>query len=223
MITFLLQAHSVPASVMCENLSRINETSKKAIEMFSEFVGHESTDEIYTFPPVNPRVSIPDISMSPRGNISNSIKEWLEELLSSSSNIKTLAESSLGVLGKGDEDLRIREMIAEERESMEKYTELTVPIMFSKRFMKTLTGQTEGPTIKIHFQNPQNPELEQEFNKMPEKVIGKNLEHLEAQRAEVAPKWWLEWLSLNGPESEVKSGGDESAGTPPPVPPKRQG
>jgi len=53
---------------------------------------------------------------------------------------------------------------------------------------------------------------------MPKKVIGKNLENLEAQRAEVAPKWWLEWLSLNRPESEIKSGGggDESAGTPRP-------
>lgn len=104
--------------------------------MFSEFVGHESSDEIYTFPPINPRVSIPDISMSPQRIISNSIKEWLEELLGSSSNIEKLAESSLGVLAKGDEDLRIREMVAEEREFMEKYTELTVPIMFSKRFMK---------------------------------------------------------------------------------------
>lgn len=121
---------------MCENLSRISETSKKAIEMFNEFVGHESSDEIYTFPPVNPRVSIPDISMSPRVNTSNAIKEWLEELLSSSNNIEKLAENSLDVIVKGDEDLRIREMIAEERESMKKYTELTVPIMFSKRFMK---------------------------------------------------------------------------------------
>lgn len=121
---------------MCENLSRLNETSRKALEMFSEFVGHESSDEIYTFPPIHPRVSIPDISMSPQRIISNSIKEWLEELLGSSSNIEKLAESSLGILAKGDEDLRIREMIAEERESMEKYTELTVPIMFSKRFMK---------------------------------------------------------------------------------------
>jgi len=212
MITFLIQAHCEPASIMCENLSRLNETSRKALEVFSEFVGHESSDEIYTFPPINPRVSIPDISMSPQRIISNSIKEWLEELLGSSSNIEKLAESSLGVLAKGDEDLRIREMIAEERESMEKYTELTVPIMFSKRFMKTLNGQGERPIVKIHFQNPQSQEFDKELNEMPKKVIQQNLEQLEAQRAEVAPKWWMEWSSLNRPESEIKNGsGSENA------------
>jgi hypothetical protein len=121
---------------MCENLSKINETSRKAMDMFSEIVGHESPDEVYIFPPVNQRVDIPDISIPPRAVISNSIKEWLEELLSSSSNIEILAESSSDALEKGDEDLRIRGMIAEERESMKKYTELTVPIMFLKRFLK---------------------------------------------------------------------------------------
>lgn len=121
---------------MCENISKINETSRKAIDMFSEFIGHESAEEVYTFSPVNPRVSIPDISIPPPGRITNSIKEWLEELLSSSSNIETLAESSLGVMEKGDEDLRIRELTAEERGSMEKYTELTMSIMFFKRFLK---------------------------------------------------------------------------------------
>ncbi|KAF8808730.1 hypothetical protein BYT27DRAFT_7337705 [Phlegmacium glaucopus] len=212
MITFLLQAHCDPASIMCENLSKINETSRKAIEMFSQFVGHESSDEIYTFPPINPRVSIPDISMSPQNNITNSIKEWLEDLLSSSRNIEILAESSLSSLAKGDEDLRIREMIAEERESMAKYTELTVPIMFSRRLMKTLTGQGDRRPVKIHFQSPQSQELEKEVNEMPMKIIGQKLEHLEARRAEVAPKWWLEWLSLNRPESEIKSGdGAESS------------
>lgn len=104
--------------------------------MFSEFIGHESPEEIYAFPPVSTRVSIPDLSMPPRGIISNCIKEWLEELLSSSSNIGTLSESSLDAIKKGDEDLRIREMIAEERDSMAKYTELTVSIMFCKRFLK---------------------------------------------------------------------------------------
>lgn len=110
--------------------------------MVSEIFGAESSDEIHAFPPINPRVSIPDISMSPRGSISNSIKEWLEELLSSSSNIGALADSSLDVIEKGDGDLRIREMIAEERHSMAKYTELTVPVMFAKRFIKVSYATT---------------------------------------------------------------------------------
>lgn len=219
--------------------------------MFSEFVGHEYSDEIYTFPPVTPRVSIPDVSMSPRGNVSNSVKEWLDDLLSSSKNIEQLAESSLSEIVKGDGESRIREMNAEEREAMENYTELTVSIMFCKRFLKvsyesklffvsflffyllnviayslfhvyyftfllpvllapqTLTGQDEGPIDKIHLQN----QLTKGSNEIPQKVIG-HLEQLEVQRAEVAPKWWLEWLSLNRPESEVKSG-DETTQAPP--------
>jgi len=136
---------------MCENLSRINESSKKTIEMLSEFVGHESSGEIYTFSNITPRVSLPDISMSPQKSITNSIKEWLEELLSSSRNIEKLAESSLGSLVEGDDDLRIRQMIAEERESMERYTELTVPIMFSKRLMKVSYESSQKKQKKTSF------------------------------------------------------------------------
>src|SRR5271154_89674 len=79
---------------------------------------------------------------------------------------------------------------------------------------QTLSRQADRPNVKIiHFQhNPQSQEFEKELNEMPQKVIGQKLEHLEAQRAEVAPEWWLEWLSLNRPETEVKSG-DESVGT----------
>lgn len=51
---------------------------------------------------------------------------------------------------------------------------------------------------------------------MPETVMGENLEYLEAQRAEVAPKWWLEWLSVNRPESKEMKRGDESVETRPP-------
>jgi len=128
--------------------------------------------------------------------------------LGSSRNIEKLAESSLGVLEKGDEDLRIREMVAEERESMARYTDLTVPIMFSKRLMKTLNGHGEKRTIFIHSQSPQqSQQFEKEFNEMPKTVIGQNLEHLEAQRAEAAPKWWLEWSSLNRP-GETKDRAD---------------
>jgi len=201
---------------MCENLSRINEASRRAIEMSSEIFGAESSDEIYTFPPVSSRVSIPDVSMSPRGSISNSIQEWLEELLSSSSNIETLADSSLDVIGNGDKDLRIREMLAEDKLSMMEYTELTVSVMFAKRFIKTWKAQGEKPPVKIiHFLPGQELEKEldeKELNELPQKVIGEKLERLEAQRAESAPKWWFEWLSLNRPESEFKSG-EESAGT----------
>lgn len=46
---------------------------------------------------------------------------------------------------------------------------------------------------------------------MPEKVIQQNIEQLEAQRAEVAPKWWMEWSSLNRPESEIKNGSGSEA------------
>jgi len=208
LFTFILQAHTLPGSVMCENISNINETSKKAIDIFSEFVGRESAEEVYTFSPVTPRVSIPDISIPPPGRITNSIKEWLEELLSSSSNIETLAESSLGVMEKGDEDLRIRELTTEEIESMEKYTELTMSIMFFKRFLKSFPDR---PTFEIHLQNPQTLELGK--GQMPKRVVGKQLERLEAQRAEFAPHWWSEWLALNRPELK-KSRDEDAAGTP---------
>jgi len=98
---------------------------------------------------------------------------------------------------------------------MEKYTELTVPIMFCKRFLKTLSDQggSQRPDVKIHLQNPQALELGgKEYSQMPDKVVGESLELLEAQRAKFAPKWWSEWLALNRPESEIKSG-DENAGT----------
>ena len=63
------------------------------------------------------------------------VNEWLEELLCSSRNIEILAESSLGVIGKGDEDLRMREMTPEEGESLKEYTRVTEGLLAFKRYM----------------------------------------------------------------------------------------
>ena len=78
---------------------------------------------------------MPDISMPQRQTITDSINDWLEKLLSSSKNIEILAESSLGVIGNGDEDLRIREMAPLEEASLEKYTKITEGIMTLKRYL----------------------------------------------------------------------------------------
>ena len=76
-----------------------------------------------------------DISMPQRKPITKHINDWLEELLSSSKNIEILAEASLGVLGKGDEDLRMREMTSEEEESLKMYAESTRRIMGRRLFL----------------------------------------------------------------------------------------
>lgn len=68
----------------------------------------------------------------------------------------------------------------------------------------------------MHLQNPPTLELEKGYSQMPKRVVGENLKRLEAQRVGFAPKWWLEWLALNRPESEIESGDDEIAETPPP-------
>ena len=54
------------------------------------------------------------------------------------------------------------------------------------------------------------------------KKIEENIKKIEADRAEMAPEWWSEWLALNRPESEITKshglGGDENVtdGTRPP-------
>ena len=78
---------------------------------------------------------MPEISMPQRKAITNNLNEWLEELLCSSRNIEILAESSLDVIGKGDEDLRMREMTPEEGASLMEYARLTKGIMSFKRFL----------------------------------------------------------------------------------------
>ena len=120
---------------MCENPSRLSEMSQKTLKMMLKIIGHKFTGEVVSITTLNSRLSVPDTTLR-RGIISSSIKEWLEEALSFSSNIKTLAESSLDVIEKGDEDLRIREWRVEECESMEMYTELTAAIMAFKSLLK---------------------------------------------------------------------------------------
>ena len=77
------------------------------------------------------RVSMPRISINKK-TVKNSISEWLEELLSSSKNIEILAKNSLGVIEKGDVDLRMREMTEEEKISMSHYATLTKKILHAK-------------------------------------------------------------------------------------------
>jgi hypothetical protein len=120
-------------SIMCENLSKIDERIRKALEMYNEFIGHKSSGEVHTFYPELSRVCMPDISMPDQKTIKKSINRWLEELLCSSRNIEILAESSLGVIGKGDDDLRMREMTSEEGASLKKYTNRTQDVVMSLR------------------------------------------------------------------------------------------
>ena len=114
---------------MTENLSKIKIDSvvKRAIEMFN----HESSGDVHPFFHECPRVSMPFISH--RSAIRKSINEWLEDSLRSSRNIEILAEHSLGVIGEGDRDLRMREMTSEEGASLERYADMTRGIMNLKR------------------------------------------------------------------------------------------
>lgn len=42
-------------------------------------------------------------------------------------------------------------------------------------------------------------------------IIENKIKKFEAERAQIAPKWWSEWLALNRPESENTESGDENA------------
>lgn len=114
---------------MSENLDRFN---KDFFDSLSELIGLDFSDdsEVCSFFSERPRVSMLEIST--RKHVTDSINDWLEELLSSSRNIEILAESSLGVIGKGDEDLRMREMALGEGASLKKYTEITEAIIRRK-------------------------------------------------------------------------------------------
>jgi hypothetical protein len=47
--------------------------------------------------------------------------------------------------------------------------------------------------------------------------LEEKLKLVEAQKAKHTPKWWLEWLALNQPESKIESkSGDKNAKTTPP-------
>jgi len=161
----------------------------------------------------------------PSHTVDGSIHMWLHDLLSSSKNIDILAENSLGVLGKGDDDLRIREMTEEERKSEEKYETIHGAIIFRK---KKLHRINELETMEPF---PENNvlELSSKEDLLKEKKFRETqLEELEAIRAQSEPKWWSEWLALNRPESAntAESGVENSnaaaaAGeTPSPPPPK---
>ena len=91
----------------------------------------ESSGDVHPYLDESPRVSMPFISH--RSPIRDSINEWLEDLLRSSRNMEILAERSLGVIGDGDRDLRMREMTPEDRASLEKYAVITKDIMHTKK------------------------------------------------------------------------------------------
>ena len=97
---------------------------------------------------------MPEISMPQRKAITNNLNEWLEELLCSSRNIEILAESSLDVIEKGDEDLRMREMTPEEGASLMEYARLTKGIMSFKRFLTV--SYTKLLHLALHFSFSQN-------------------------------------------------------------------
>jgi hypothetical protein len=121
---------------MCEDLSKIDINSRKLIDMITKFIGNnESSGEVHTFFPEPPRVSMLSISTPHPKVITKYLNEWLEELLSSSKNIEILAESSLGAITKGDEDLRMRELTSEEEASLEKYTDISVGVMELRRYL----------------------------------------------------------------------------------------
>jgi hypothetical protein len=115
-----------------ESYSNIKiEFDNELLDRFLTLEGCEVTALISEWP----RVYMPLISF-PKKTVKNSINEWLEELLCSSKNIEILAENSLGVIGKGDDDLRIREMTKEERNSMKKYTTFFERIYIVKRTLQ---------------------------------------------------------------------------------------
>ena len=130
---------------MCESLSKINETSRIAIETYIEYFGNKLSGEVTSVLSEYTRVSISSISM--QQNISDSVSKWLEDLLFSSRNIEMLAKSSSGVIGKGDEDLRIREM-GSDVASFAKYKELTKFVMFQKSFLNV---SCELLPLALHF------------------------------------------------------------------------
>lgn len=112
--------------IMCESLSKIDSRIREVIE---KKLGHESSGDIFSIFSECSQVYISDISMPQPKNTTNSIKEWLEGLLRSSGNIEILAERSLGAIGNGDKDLRMREMTSEEGASLKRYKEITESIM----------------------------------------------------------------------------------------------
>lgn len=119
---------------MCENLSKIDKIFiREAIERAT---GRESSGDIYPFYKECPRVSMPEISIVQ----GMSISEWLEELLRSSSNIEIMARRSLGMIGKGDKDLRMREMTSEEGASLKTYTDITKAVMSLKHGLSVSTS-----------------------------------------------------------------------------------
>ena len=128
---------------MSENLSRLDERNRKNIETASR---RNSLNEVFSFFLECPRVSIPDISIPNQKTITNSINEWLEELLRSSGNMEIMAERSLDVIGKGDEDLRMREMTFEEGASLKRYKDITKMVMRSKRHLTVSTS-----CLTFHF------------------------------------------------------------------------
>jgi hypothetical protein len=118
---------------MSENLFKINRKSKEIIELINKY--HNYSSEVYSVtdrPHECSRTSMPMIS-TPNRTVDEAIHRWLGDLLSSSKNIDILADNSLGVLGKGDDDLRIREMTEEERQSVDKYATIHGVIIFRKK------------------------------------------------------------------------------------------
>ena len=112
--------------MLFENISKASKLVKTHFEESHKLLGHDFSGEVNSFVPQYSRVSIPYDSMRP--NVSISIRKWLEGLLCSSNNIEILADSSLGVIGKGDEDLRMRDM-ALVGTSLEEYKHITKNIM----------------------------------------------------------------------------------------------
>ena len=114
---------------MFENVSKLDKATRATLKAMSKFHGK---DEVNLLGPKYPRVFIPSTSMDQDLSDPAGVSKWLDELLCSSKNIEILAENSLGAIGKGDEDLRMRVMGSE---CLEMYKEATERIIGRKRFL----------------------------------------------------------------------------------------
>ncbi|KAF8149983.1 hypothetical protein B0H34DRAFT_731983 [Crassisporium funariophilum] len=195
-MTFFVEAHKETGLIMSNSFRHLPEANRQGFEAVFRFMGRDiDWQEMQHYFPIESRVTVSGISLSPVKDTGKAVQTWLDGALSSQDNIEKLA--SLSTIDS-DDDSRIREMNAEEKNAIDAYAELTSEIMMVKRIIEAMsTAETAANVIVIGAGNI--PKFEAAGHAL--ETLKEKLQELEAKRIELKPSWWLEWeLSSSHPK-----------------------
>ncbi|KAF8910642.1 hypothetical protein CPB84DRAFT_1958477 [Gymnopilus junonius] len=192
-VTLFIQAHANNGAIMTERLPDAELDSSPAATAFKMVNDLGITKEFDLDAEVldlsiisSSRVRVDSTSLRPIRDSTTAIADWLESFLGTYHYIEALA--SMGQL-ESDDDPRIRELTAEDSKALDKYFAVTSEITMVRRIMDAMSEVSENTKV-LQFGDGM-PKLES--TEQASSTLRTKLTELEAKRAELKPRWWIEW------------------------------